>query len=243
MENREFRTGNGEPTNWPVFHSRFPVPGFPFSRLAAGAARVPRDFLRRTRYTGVMLTAGDFKRGVRIELDGDPYVVMEVHFQSPSARGASTLVKARVRNLRSGNVFDRTFKTADKVAEAAIEFRPVQFLYGDGDGYHFMDAESYEQFTLRDAVLGADAGYLIEGLAGLRSVVFNGSVMNIELPQSVVLRIRETDPALRGASAQAQTKPATLETGLVIQVPAYLESGDAVQVDTSDGRFMARVKG
>ena len=190
-----------------------------------------------------MLTAGEFKRGVRIELDGDPYLIMEVHFQSPSARGASTLVKAKVRNLRSGNVFDRTFKTGDKVAEAQIEFRPVQYLYTDPDGYHFMDTESYEQFALSAAVLGDDAGYLIEGLAGIRSVVFKGSVMNIELPQSVVLTIRDTDPAVKGATAHAQTKPATLQTGLIIQVPAYLETGDAVQVDTSDGRFMGRVKG
>jgi len=189
-----------------------------------------------------MLTANEFKRGLRIDIDGDPYVVMDVHMQSPSARGASTLVKAKVRNLRSGNVFDRTFKASDKVNEAQLELRPVQFLYADDDGYHFMDAESYEQFTLSAATLGDDAGYLIEGLAGIRSVVFKGSVMNIQLPQSVVLKIRDTDPAVKGATAQAQTKPATLETGLVIQVPAYLESGDAVQVDTSEGRFMARVK-
>ena len=190
-----------------------------------------------------MLSASEFKRGLRVEIDGDPYVIMDVHFQSPSARGASTLVKARVRNLRSGNVFDRTFKSADKIAEAAIEFRPVQYLYADGDGYHFMDRQSYEQFAVSAEALGDGAGYLTEGLEGLRSVVFKGMVMNIELPQSVVLKIRETDPALKGSTAQAQTKPATLETGLVIQVPAYLESGDTVQVDTSDGRFMARVKG
>jgi elongation factor P len=189
-----------------------------------------------------MLTANEFKRGLRIEIDGDPYLVMGVHVQSPSARGASTLVKAKVRNLRSGSVFDRTFKASDKVAEAQLELRPVQYLYRDGDGYHFMDTASYEQFALSAEALGDDAGYLTEGLAGTRSVVFKGSVMNIELPQSVVLKIRETDPAVKGATAHAQTKPATLETGLVIQVPAYLESGDAVQIDTADGRFMARAK-
>jgi elongation factor P len=189
-----------------------------------------------------MLTANEFKRGLRIEIDGDPYLVMDVHFQSPSARGAGTLVKAKIRNLRSGNVFDRTFKTSDKLEEAGLEFHPVQYLYADGDGHHFMDTESYEQFSLAASVLGDDAGYLLEGLAGFRSVVFRGSIMNIELPQSVVLKIRETDPAMRGATAQAQTKPATLETGLVVQVPSYLETGDAVQVNTADGRFMGRVK-
>lgn len=189
-----------------------------------------------------MLTANEFKRGLRIEIDGDPYLVMDVHVQSPSARGASTLVKAKVRNLRSGNVFDRTFKAGDKVTEASLELRPVQYLYADSDGHHFMDTESYEQFALSAEALGDDAGYLIEGLAGIRSVVFKGSVMNIQLPQSVVLKIRETDPAVKGATAHAQTKPATLETGLVIQVPAYLESGEAVQIDTADGHFMARAK-
>jgi elongation factor P len=201
-----------------------------------------RDFWSRTRYTASMITANEFKRGLRIEIEGDPYLVMAVQVQSPSARGASTLVKAKVRNLRSGNVFDRTFKASDKVAEAQLELRPVQYLYNDGDGYHFMDTASYEQFALSAEALGDDAGYLTEGLAGTRSVVFKGAILNIELPQSVILKVRQTDPAVKGATAHAQTKPATLETGLVIQVPAYLESGEAVQVDTAEGRFMARVK-
>jgi len=189
-----------------------------------------------------MITASDFKRGGRIELDGDPYLILDLHVQSPSARGAATLVKAKVRNLRTGNVFDRTFKASDKINEAQVEMRPVQFLYADADGFHFMDGESYEQFALSAGALGDTASYLIDGLSGIRSVVFNGKVMSIELPQSVVLRVRDTDPPIKGATAQAQTKPATLETGLVIQVPAYLESGDAVQVDTREARFIARVK-
>ena len=190
-----------------------------------------------------MLSASDFKRGTRIELEGDPYHIMEVHVQSPTARGASTLVKAKIRNLRTGNVFERTFKAADKVDAAQLELRPVQYLYSGDDGYHFMDSGSYEQFALSADALGDDAGFLIEGLGGIRSMVFNGAVMGIELPQSVVLRVRDTDPPMKGATAQAQTKPATLETGLVIQVPAYLESGEAVQVDTREARFIALAKG
>jgi elongation factor P len=189
-----------------------------------------------------MLSASDCKRGMRIQLEGDPYVVLDVRFQSPSARGASTLVKAKVRNLRTGNVFDRTFKAGDKVDEPDLELRPVQYLYSDGDTYHFMDTASYEQFSLEAGELGEDRFYLLDGLAGIRSVVFNGKVMSIELPQTVVLRIRDTDPALKGATAQAQTKPATLETGLVIQVPSYLESGEAIQIDTRDARFIGRAK-
>lgn len=192
--------------------------------------------------SGAMLTAGDFKRGLRIEIDGDPFTVMDVHFQSPSARGASTLVKARIRNLRSGNVFDKTFKTSDKVNEAQIELRPIQFLYADDDGCHFMDSDSYEQFALSREALGDDAGYLTEGLEGIRSVLFNGNVMSVELPQSVVLRVEYTEPAMRGATAQAQTKAATLQTGIVVQVPSYMETGELVQIDTRDGHFIARVK-
>ncbi|HVM96112.1 MAG TPA: elongation factor P [Candidatus Acidoferrales bacterium] len=190
-----------------------------------------------------MITASEFKRGLRIDLDGDPYHIMDVHIQSPTARGASTLVKAKIRNLRTGNVFERTFKASDKIEEAQVELRPVQYLYKDDDGYHFMDNGSYEQFSLSAEALGNDAGFLIEGIGGVRSMFFNGTVMGIELPQSVVLRVTQTDPPLKGATAQAQTKSATLETGLVIQVPAYLESGEAVQVDTREARFIARAKG
>ena len=189
-----------------------------------------------------MLSATDFKRGLRVELDGDPYTVLDVHFQSPSARGASTLVKAKVRNMRTGQVFDRTFRSADKVEEPQVELRAIQFLYADDDGYHFMDTESYDQFALSGDDLGDVVGYLKEGLSGLRSILFNGRVISVDLPQTIALRVTQTDPAIKGATAQAQTKPATLETGLVIQVPAYLESGELVQVDTRDRRFLARVK-
>jgi len=190
-----------------------------------------------------MITASDLRRGSHIEIDGDPYSVLDIHFQTPSARGASTLVKAKVRNLRSGNVFDRTFRAGDRIDEPQLERRAVQYLYAEGDSFHFMDTESYDQFTLSRDELGDAALYLLDGLGGIRSIVFNGRVINIELPLSIVLRVQRTDPALKGATAQAQTKPAVLETGLTIQVPSYVEVGDAVQVDTRDARFIARVKG
>jgi elongation factor P len=189
-----------------------------------------------------MPNASELKRGGRVEIDGEPYVVLDVHFQSPSARGAATLVKTKVRNLRSGNVFDRTFKAQDRIVEPHVELRPVQYLYADDAGYHFMDGESYEQFSLGEQELGDVTGYLKEGLAGIRSVFFNGRPISVELPQTIVLRVEQTDPAIKGATAQAQTKPATLETGLVIQVPAYLESGELVQVDTREARFISRAK-
>src|SRR4051812_43078298 len=107
-----------------------------------------------------MITANELKRSLRVELDGDPYVVIDLHVQTPSARGAATLVRAKVRNLRTGNVFDRTFKASDKLQEAQVELRPVQYLYADADGHHFMDSASYEQFALTADALGDDAGYL-----------------------------------------------------------------------------------
>lgn len=191
-----------------------------------------------------MISTGDFKRGLRILLDGDPYAILEVLVQTPSARGASSLTKVKVRNLRTGQVFDRTFRGGDRVEEANLELRPVQFLYRDADGFHFMDTQSYEQFRLSaDDEVGELAGYLREGLEGIRSVVFNERVLSIDLPNTVVLRVIDTAPALKGATAAAQTKPATLETGMVIPVPAYLEPGELVQVDTREGRFVARAKG
>src|SRR5579862_4447403 len=189
-----------------------------------------------------MPNAGELRRGGRVEIDGDPYVVLDVHFQSPSARGAATLVKTKVRNLRTGSVFDRTFKAQDRVVEPQVALRPVQYLYADDAGYHFMDSETYEQFALSADDLGDAAGYLLEGLGGIRSVLHNDRVISIELPQTIVLRVQQTDPAIKGATAQAQTKAATLETGLVIQVPAYLESGELVQVDTREARFIGRAK-
>ena len=190
-----------------------------------------------------MISTGDFKRGLRILIEGDPYVILDVHVQSPSARGASSLSKLKVRNLRTGQVFDKTFRGGDKVEEPDLELRPVQFLYKDDDGFHFMDAQSYDQFTLSAEDLGDAGGSLKDGLGGIRSVVFNGRVISVDLPQTVTLRVTDTQPAMKGATAQAQTKPATLETGLVIQVPSYLESDELVLVDTREGRFMSRAKG
>ena len=190
-----------------------------------------------------MLSTADFRRGLRILIEGDPYVILDVQVRSPSARGASSLSKLKVRNLRTGQVFDKTFRGGDRVEEPDLELRAVQFLYRDDEGFHFMDTQSYEQFMLGADDVGEAAGYLVDGLDGIRSVVFNGRVISIDLPNTVVLRITATDPALKGATAQAQTKPATLETGLVIQVPSYLESGELVQVDTREARFVSRAKG
>jgi elongation factor P len=188
-----------------------------------------------------MISTSDFKRNLRIQIDGEPFVILNVHVQSPSARGASSLSKIKVRNLKTGQVFDKTFRGGDKVEEPNVELRPIQFLYKDDDGFHFMDAQSYEQFALTNDDLGDLGGYLKDGMS-IRSVLFDGNVISVELPNTVVLQVVDTAPAVKGATAQAQTKPATLETGLVIQVPSYLESGELVQVDTREARFISRAK-
>src|SRR5262245_39310380 len=190
-----------------------------------------------------MISTGDFKRGLRILVDGEPWVILDVHVQSPSARGASSLSKLKIRNLRTGQVLDRTFRGGDRVDEPDLELCPVQFLYRDDDGFHFMDTQSYEQFSLGSDDLSDAAGYLRDGLDGIRSVVFNGKAISIDLPNTVALRVVDTAPALKGATAQAQAKPATLETGLVIQVPSYLESDEVIVVDTREARFVSRAKG
>jgi elongation factor P len=190
-----------------------------------------------------MIGVGELKRGQRILIDQDPFVILDLHVQSPSARGASSLTKLKVRNLRTGQVLDKTFRGGDKLDEPNLELRAVQYLYQDGDGYHFMDTQSYDQFALAADELGDVVGYLKDGMEGIRSVVFNDRVISIDLPNTVVLRVAETAPAMRGATAQDQKKPAKLETGLEILVPSYLESGELVQVDTREARFVGRAKG
>ena len=188
-----------------------------------------------------MIEVTNFKRGMRIELDGDPYLIMDVNFQSPSARGAVMIVKTKLRNLRTSQVMDRSFRSGEKVPEPDYEMRPVQFLYSQEDEFHFMDQQSYDQFALTAEVLGDAVGYLADGLE-CRSLLHNGKILGIELPHIVEVKVVETDPAIPGATAKAQTKPATLETGAVVQVPAYLEAGEIVRVDTRDGRFVERAR-
>jgi elongation factor P len=187
-----------------------------------------------------VIALGDLKRGMRVEIEGDPFLVLDIHVQTPSARGASSLTKLKLRNIRTGQMVDKTFRGGDKLDEPNLELRAVQFLYREGDEFHFMDTQSYDQFALGREELGDGADYLKDGMESLRSVVFNGQVISIDLPNTVVLQVIETGPSIKGATAQAQTKPATLETGKVIQVPSYLESGELVQVDTRDGHFVKR---
>jgi elongation factor P len=183
----------------------------------------------------------ELKRGDIVEEGGDPWQVTEILSQTPSARGASLLVKGKIRNLRTGQTLAKTWRGGDTVTAAEVETRPAQFLYRQGEELVFMDLGSYEQTTLGAGQVGEATGYLVDNLE-VRTVVFRERVIALNLPLTVELTVRETAPAIKGATAQAQLKPATLETGVQIQVPPYVEPGERVKVDTRDGRFVERVR-
>lgn len=186
-----------------------------------------------------MITTGDFKRGLVIQVDGAPCLILDIHQQSPSARGGNTLVKTKYRNLLTGQVLERAFKSGEKLDEADFEKRKGQFLYADGDGGVFMDQENYEQYEVEEDVFSPVKGYLLDGTDTVLGV-FEGRVVSIEPPMIVELEVVETAPAIKNATAQAQTKEAILETGMALQVPSYLESGETIKVDTREGRFVSR---
>jgi elongation factor P len=186
-----------------------------------------------------MYTTSDFKKGLVIQLEGAPCLIIDVTVQSPSARGANTMVKTRYRNLITAQVLDRTFRSGDKVDEADFERHKGQFLYADGDRGIFMDMETYEQFEMEPEAFAPVSLYLLDG-AELVLGLFEGRMVTVELPNTVELAIEETAPVIRHATATAETKDALLETGLKLKVPPYLESGDRIKVDTRDGRFISR---
>ncbi|MCD4748343.1 MAG: elongation factor P [Thermoanaerobaculales bacterium] len=189
-----------------------------------------------------MIGAGDIKRGFILDIDGAPWLVTDVNAQTPSARGASMLIKAKLKNLATGQAQAKTYRSGENLDVADCERRPIQFLYGQDTDYIFMDLETYDQFTLSTEILGDAAGYLIDGLE-LMSLLYNGQVLTVELPTTVDLEVTDTAPAIKGATAQAQLKTATLETGIEILVPPYLTTGERVKIDTRDGRFIERAKG
>jgi len=186
-----------------------------------------------------MFTTSDFKKGLVIQLDGAPCLILDVTFQSPSARGANTMVKTRYRNLITSQVLDKTFRSGDKVDEADYGRNKGQFLYADGAKGVFMDLGTYEQFEVAEEEFETLAPFLLEGTEVVLGL-FEGRLVNVELPMVVELTVTETAPVLKNATATAQTKEAVLETGHRLQVPPYLETGEKIKVDTRDGRFISR---
>ena len=188
-----------------------------------------------------MISTADFRKGLPILVEGIPYVIMDYTVQTPSARGAATLVRVRARNVLTSALQDLTFKSGDRFEEPDLMKRKINFLYAEGDSFHFMDEESYEQFHLDRTTLSEAAKWLVEGVT-LRSVVFEGRVIGIELPQFIEMEVVETGPGGRSDMASGKvTKPATLSNGTVIKVPVYLDAGERVLVDTGTGEFVKRV--
>ena len=186
------------------------------------------------------MKANELKKGMAIQVEGQNILVKQVTVQSPSSRSGSTLYKCRGYNIVTRAKFERSFKGDETVDAIDFMRRPVQLLFRDGDGCTFMDNETYEQFTVSDEMVEEELLYITDGLEGLYALIAEDAVIGIEVPPTVVLEITECAPGIKGASASARTKPATLSTGLIIQVPEYLEPGESIKINTSTNEYMSR---
>ncbi|MGA1594029.1 MAG: elongation factor P [Ilumatobacteraceae bacterium] len=184
------------------------------------------------------ITTNDLKTGITLELDNGLFQVIEFQHVKPGKGGA--FVRTKLRNVRTGNVFDKTFNAGIRVEQAIINREEMQFLYRDGDDYVFMNNESYEQMNVAPAALGEAADFIIEGMTA-QVAFFSGEIISVEIPASVELAIAETEPGVQGDRVSGARKPATLETGKVIQVPLFVEIGDRVKVDTRSAEYITRV--
>ncbi|MBK1619950.1 elongation factor P [Lamprobacter modestohalophilus] len=181
----------------------------------------------------------EFKGGLKIMLDGDPYTIVENEFVKPGKGQAFNRVK--VRNLKTGRVVERTFKSGDSVEAADVLETDLQYLYYDGEVWHFMDPSSFEQLTADEAVIGEASKWIKE--QDLCSVtLYNGQPISVDPPSFVVLEITETDPGLKGDTSGGGGKPATLETGAVVNVPLFVQTGEMIKVDTRTGSYVSRAK-
>ena len=186
-----------------------------------------------------LIGANELKRKMLITVDGQPYVVMDVFFASPSARGASAMVRTRLRDLITDAVLEKTFRTSEKFEEPDISLAPASFLYSDADGFHFMDEGSFEQFTLTEKQLGDDRLFLKEGIS-LQMRKYNGVPISLQLPLFVDLAVTSTEPGMRDSGSGGATKQAGLETGLQVRVPLFIKEGELVRVSTQSGEFVGR---
>ncbi len=184
-----------------------------------------------------MIDAGELRKGAAIELDGNIYVVIE--YQHIKMQQRQPVIKLRLRDARTGNVAERNLQSGDKVEPVFLEHRPAQYLYNDGEFYHFMDNESYEQFVLTAAQIGDGTGYLKEGMV-LEILTSKGQMIAVEMPISVELQVADTDPGFKGDRATAGTKAARLETGATVQVPLFISTGDIIKVNTRTGEYQEK---
>jgi len=186
------------------------------------------------------MLAKQIKRGHIVNYGDAPCIIETVSVQTPSARGAATFYKFRARNLSTKQKVDITLRGAESLDEADFSRRAVKFLYADAADMHFMDQQNYEQYAVAKDELREQSNYITEELEGLQALIYNDQCIGIQVPLTVELKVVLCDPGIKGASATARTKPATLETGLVVQVPEYLAQGETIKVDTRTGEYLSR---
>lgn len=185
-----------------------------------------------------MISTGDLRKGIALEIDGEIWQILDYH-HIKMGRG-SAQVRIKLRNIKRGQTVERTFQAGDKWPRAFLDKRQVQFLYRDGNDFHFMDTDSYEQFSMSVQQLDEAARYLTDGMMVDRTT-YEGETIGVELPINVDLRVVETEPGYAGDTQSGARKPATTETGLVLQVPLFVNAGDVVRVDTRTGEYQTRV--
>ena len=187
------------------------------------------------------MLAKEIKRGSVVVFEGAPCIIESISVQSPSARGASTFYKFRARNASSKQKVDITLRGGDSLDEADFQRRELKYMYSDADAYHFLDQVDYNQYSLPHEDLEEESRYFTEELEGMQALIYNDECIGIQLPLTVALKITQCDPAIKGASATARTKSATVETGLVVQVPEYLKEGEVIKIDTRTGEYLSRL--
>ena len=186
------------------------------------------------------MQAKDLKPGTIVNYEGAPMVIENVNVQSPSARGATTLYKFRARNLLTKQKTDFNLKGSDWFEDADFERRQVRLMYTDGTHVHLLDQTDFNQYALSVEDLSNELPYITEELDGILALIYNDRCVGLQLPTTVELSVTECDPGVKGDSATSRTKPATLETGLVVQVPEYLSQGERIKVDTRTGQYLSR---
>ncbi len=186
-----------------------------------------------------MYSCSDLKKGLKILLDGEPHVIVAFDFTKPGKGQA--LYKCKLRNMLTGSLFDRTYRSGESFEPASLEERDMQFLYQDDSGYVFMDQKSYEQTILTEDVLGDDKYFLIDNME-VKVLLFGERGIGLTLPIFVTLRVTVSDPWVKGDTAAGNSKPATVETGYTLQVPSFVDEGTLIQIDTRTGEYVTRVK-
>jgi elongation factor P len=186
------------------------------------------------------MLAKEIKPGTVVNYNGAPHMIESMSVQSPSARGAATLYKFRARNLVTKQKADITLKGTEGLDDADFVRREVTFMFADTEMVHFLDSGDYNQYSIPRADVATEMQYLTEDLQGMLVLIYNGECVGVQLPTAVDLKIAQCDPAIKGNSATSRTKPATLETGLIVHVPEYLKEGETIRVDTRTGEFLAR---